>query len=199
MTGTYEGFPSGSVVKNPPANANLASIPGWGRSPREGNGNLLLYSCLEKPMDRGAWWATVHGVTRVRHNLDTKQECMSTNEMSSSRPVTLKTALWEMTTDLHLTSIEVENILAVFQQLWNNWWCLINHLNTGKPLLAIKLGESGTILLRKTVFTLAFFVSSTHSVNTVIQALLLLICMFIFWGFRNICSCLEGYYQGHSS
>ena len=36
------------------------SIPGWGRSPGEGNGNPLQYSCLENPMDRGAWWATVH-------------------------------------------------------------------------------------------------------------------------------------------
>ena len=43
---------------------DLASIPGLGRSPREGNGNLLQYSCLEFPMDRGAWWATVHGVAK---------------------------------------------------------------------------------------------------------------------------------------
>ena len=55
------------VVKNPPANAGDAkgadSIPGSGRSPGEGNGNPLQYSCLENSMDRGAWWATVHGVT----------------------------------------------------------------------------------------------------------------------------------------
>ena len=43
-----------------------------GRSPGEGNGNPLQYSCLEKTMDRGAWWATVHGVARVGHNLATK-------------------------------------------------------------------------------------------------------------------------------
>ena len=41
---------------------NLGSIPGLGRSPGEGNGNPLQYSCLENSMDRGAWWATVHGV-----------------------------------------------------------------------------------------------------------------------------------------
>jgi len=50
------------VVKNPPAYAadirNEDSIPGLGRSPGEGNGNPLQYSCLENPMDRGAWWAT---------------------------------------------------------------------------------------------------------------------------------------------
>ena len=60
------GFPGGSVVKNPPANAgNMGSIPGPGRSPGEGNGNPLQYSCLGSPKDRGAWWATVHGVTMV--------------------------------------------------------------------------------------------------------------------------------------
>ena len=56
------------VVKNPPDNAGdargLGLIPGSGRSPGEGNGNPLQYSCLENPMDRGAWWATVHGVTK---------------------------------------------------------------------------------------------------------------------------------------
>ena len=61
------GFPSGSVVKNPPANAGDASdaglIPGLGRSPRGGNGNSLQHSCLENPNDRGAWRATVHGAT----------------------------------------------------------------------------------------------------------------------------------------
>ena len=57
------GFPGGSVVKNLPASAEVASIPGLGRSPREENGNPLQYSCLENPMDRGAYWATVHGVT----------------------------------------------------------------------------------------------------------------------------------------
>ena len=58
------GFLGGSVVKNLPANAGEAGlIPGQGRSPGEGNGNPLQYSCLGNPMDRGAWWAAVHGVT----------------------------------------------------------------------------------------------------------------------------------------
>ena len=56
-------FAGGSVVKNPPANTGeVGLIPGWGRSPGGGNGNPLQYSCLENPMDRGAWWAAVHGV-----------------------------------------------------------------------------------------------------------------------------------------
>ena len=58
------GFPGGSVVKNPPASAgdtgNMDSIPGLGRSLGGGNGSPLQYSGLENPMDRGAWWATVH-------------------------------------------------------------------------------------------------------------------------------------------
>ena len=57
------GFPGGSVVKNPPANVGDAgSIPGLERSPGRGNDNSLQYSCLEILMDRGAWWARVHGV-----------------------------------------------------------------------------------------------------------------------------------------
>ena len=67
------GFPDGSVVKNPPANAgDTGSIPGLGRSSGEGNGNPLQYSCLENPIDKGALQATVHGVTRVGHDLATK-------------------------------------------------------------------------------------------------------------------------------
>ena len=59
------GFPGGAVVKNPPANAgDTGSIPGSGRYPEEGNGILLQYPCLGNPMDRGAWRATAHGVTK---------------------------------------------------------------------------------------------------------------------------------------
>ena len=56
------------MVKNLPANArdmrDVDSAPGFGRSPGEGNGNPLQYSCLGNPMDRGAWQATVHGVAK---------------------------------------------------------------------------------------------------------------------------------------
>ena len=58
----------GLVIKNPPANAGdkreAGSIPGSGRSPGGGHSNPLQYSCLEKPMDRGTWRATVHGITK---------------------------------------------------------------------------------------------------------------------------------------
>ena len=63
-------FPGGSEVKASACNAgDLGSVPGLGRSPGEGNGNPLQYSCLENPMDRGAWWATLHGVTKSRTRL----------------------------------------------------------------------------------------------------------------------------------
>ena len=66
------------MVKNPPANVgdtgDAGSIPGSGRSPGVGNGNLLQYSYLGNTMDRGAWQATVHGSQRVGHDLVTKQQ-----------------------------------------------------------------------------------------------------------------------------
>ena len=67
---SFKGFklPDGSVVKNPPAHVGDAegkgSVPGLGRSSREGNGNQLQYSCLENLVDRGAWRPTVHGVAK---------------------------------------------------------------------------------------------------------------------------------------
>ena len=66
-------FPGGSVGKESACSAgDLGSIPGSGRFPGEGNGNQLQYSCLKNPVDRWAWQATVHGVSRVRRDLVTK-------------------------------------------------------------------------------------------------------------------------------
>ena len=76
------GFSGGSVVKNSPVNAgdagDMGSIPGLGRSPGGGNVKPLQSSCLENPMDRGAWWAPVHGVAEsdvTEHMAD----CVLTN------------------------------------------------------------------------------------------------------------------------
>ena len=67
-------FPGCSVVKNPPANVGDAGwIPGSGRPPGKGNGNPLQYFCLGDPMERGAWWATSHGVTKESDMTPTKQ------------------------------------------------------------------------------------------------------------------------------
>ena len=69
ITMSFWGFPPSSVGKESVCNAgDMGSIPGSGRSPGEGNGNPLQYSCLENPMDRGALRATVHGVARVGHD-----------------------------------------------------------------------------------------------------------------------------------
>ena len=69
------GFPDSSVGKESSCNAgDLGMIPGLGRSSGEGNGNLLQYSRLENPMNRGAWRVTVHGIARVGHDLATKRD-----------------------------------------------------------------------------------------------------------------------------
>ena len=61
----YMGFLGGSVIKNTPAHAgDIGLIPGSRRSPGEGNGNSLQYFCLEKSVDRGAWWVTLHGISK---------------------------------------------------------------------------------------------------------------------------------------
>ena len=72
------GFPGGSEVKASACNAgDLGSIPGLGRSPGEGNGNPLQYSCLKNPMDGGAWWGTVHRVAKSWTRLsDFTHSCM---------------------------------------------------------------------------------------------------------------------------
>ena len=66
-------FPCDTVVNDLPASSrdvgDMGLIPGSGGSPGEENGNPLQYSCLKNPMDRGAWWATVHGVKKVGHVL----------------------------------------------------------------------------------------------------------------------------------
>ena len=94
------GFPGDSMVKNPPANAGYAgSIPGLGRSPGEGNGNPLQYSCLESIMDRGAWWATVHEVAKSRTRLsntsqsvDQVRDGVGCEHLQSLRARSLKTS-----------------------------------------------------------------------------------------------------------
>ena len=65
ITSAIVGFPCSSVGKEPACSAgDPGSIPGLGRSPGEGNGNPLQYPCLENLMDKGAWWAAVHGVAK---------------------------------------------------------------------------------------------------------------------------------------
>ena len=65
-------YPSSVGQESACSTGDLGSIPGSGRSPGEGNGRALQYSCSENPMDRGAWQVAVHGVARVGHNLVTE-------------------------------------------------------------------------------------------------------------------------------
>ena len=92
---TFDIYPSQVmlVVKNPPAKGDMGSIPGSGRSSGEGNGNLLLYSCLGNSMGRGAWQATVHGAPKDWTRLSTyilKKRCIlfftTSAELSAQGP-----------------------------------------------------------------------------------------------------------------
>ena len=87
------GFPGGSDSKESTCNVgDLGSIPGSGRSPGEGNGNPLQYSCLRNPMDRGARWATVHGVAKSRTRLTTEHTravCSIEGQMESVQKSTI--------------------------------------------------------------------------------------------------------------
>ena len=88
----FHALKAGGLGLIPGSGRILGRIPGSRRSPGEGNGNPLQYSCLEYPMDRGTWWDTVHGVTRVRRDLATKpptcphymKGCSSTSAVSHS-------------------------------------------------------------------------------------------------------------------
>ena len=91
----YWGFPGSSDGKASACNAgDLGSIPGSGRSPGEGNGNPVQYSCLENPMDQRAWWASVHGVAKSQ------------------------TLLSDFTSLLHMDSIIVPNLFCFFVPLY---------------------------------------------------------------------------------
>ena len=80
-------FPGDALVKNLPASAGDARdtglIPGSGGSPGEGSGNLVQYSCLENPMDRGAWRATVHGAAKSQTRLSTHTHRVETSTPAS--------------------------------------------------------------------------------------------------------------------
>ena len=74
--GLLQWLSSGEFACSAGDTGDMSSIPGSRRSPGEGNGNPLQYSCLENPRDRGAWWATVHGWQRVRHDWVTNTDTL---------------------------------------------------------------------------------------------------------------------------
>ena len=104
------------LVKSPPANAGDArdwgSIPGSERSPGGGYGNPLQYSCLEKPMDRGAWWATVHGVTKNWTRL---------KQLGMQHVVLLACVYWVKSL---LIFQKFSLSLTIFRKPWSSWLSL---------------------------------------------------------------------------
>ena len=101
----WEGFPGGSEGKVSACNAgDSGSIPGLGRSPGEGNGNPLQYSCLENPVDGGAWEATVHGLQRVGRDWATS---LVYEKMQVS-------GLWNHFFDLHLATWDQDPLFSQF-------------------------------------------------------------------------------------
>ena len=91
------GFPAGSVVKNPPASAgDVGSIPESGRSPGEGSGNPLQYSCLGNPRDRGGWQVTVHGVPESRTQLILNSFELSSYFLDFFRALTVSSSASEL-------------------------------------------------------------------------------------------------------
>ena len=113
------GFPHSSVSKESACSAgNPHSIPESGRSPGEENGNPLQYSSLENPMDRGAWWATVHGVTRVGHDLVTKPppQWLGGKSMQqwSMVPIGASMTWWFLLLTLPLTFVTLACLLHFF-------------------------------------------------------------------------------------
>ena len=111
----YIGFPGGSVVKNPPANVGYAVlIPRSGRSFGGGHGNPLQYSCLENPMDRGAWRATVHGVAKSRTQLSIHMH-VYTRPVKCLSPTGLWPP-WEYRPGLICSHVFISSL---YQRTWN--------------------------------------------------------------------------------
>ena len=119
-------FPGGSGSNEFPCNeGDPGSIPVSGRSPGEGNGYPLQYSCLENSMDRGAWWATVHGAMGLQRDM--------TEQLAVSRAVSLRS----------LKSVCVCVCVCVCARAHGGWWCLtslfiLGH-SPGRP------GEGGLV------------------------------------------------------
>ena len=114
-------FPGGSVVKNLPActgdTRDMCLIPGSERSPREGNGSPLQYSCLGNPMDRGAWQLTVHGITKSQRHWAIEHAC--TQARNRKEPLhTIKNIYKSL---LNGEKSNKERLSALTTPLQHNW------------------------------------------------------------------------------
>ena len=139
------GLPGGSVLKNLPANAGVSGlILGLGRSPGEGNGNPLQYSCLENPMDRGGWWATVRGVA--------KSQAQFSNWAHTHKEGTAK-AFFDLRTQVKLIYTILCCPLPKVRLLWDlrrgrgwggGWCCRMDQKITGREVMT-KRGGCGLV------------------------------------------------------
>ena len=126
-------FPGDAVVKNLYANAgNAGSVPGWGRSPGEGNGNPLQYSCLENPIDRGVLWATVHGVAKIDWALRHAWHgtCILTGGHSEQAHYK-QTSQWTV-----LKCIQQISACLCFKRVWIKYLCL-NQLSKASRIVLL--------------------------------------------------------------
>ena len=117
-THTYMSFPGGASGKESTCKAGDTAdvdwIPGWGRAPGGGHGNPLQYSCLENPTHKGAWRATAHGATRLRHNLTGEHTCVLAESLQS----------WPTLCDPTRHSPPGSSVHAILQQeYWSGWLC----------------------------------------------------------------------------
>ena len=118
------------MVKTPPANAgevgDVGSIPGLGRSPGEWLSNPLLYSCLENSMDRGAWWVTVHGITKSWTQLKQLSTRVRNNWQTHSKELWGKELwfdIWEIfqTTEVSVFHVDAHSVPNSTEQ-WYNYY-----------------------------------------------------------------------------
>ena len=131
-------IPGGSVVKNPSANGgDVDLIPGSGRSPGEGNGNPIQYSCLGNPMDRGAWWATIHEVAKSQIWLSDWAHvfvCAHTHTHTPVQPLSPESCLFVMTQSFSVLSPDSSEKWRWRITLWRT--------------ITVKWGKSGGKLLQ---------------------------------------------------
>ena len=109
---------------------DVCLIPGWGRSPRIGNGNPLQYSCLENPMDRGTWQATVHGVRKswpqlsIHRHTHTKNSDCSIYLLQAYLSLVTKTTFWLLSTSVVLLYIPLQKCYSL------SWSCTLFDLGS---------------------------------------------------------------------
>ena len=139
---SIKGFPHSSVSKSSACNAgDLGSIPRSRRSPGEGNGNPLQYSCLGNPMDREAWQAIVHRIPRVRHNLVTKPPPPYINEKKWKKWIPVSPLVRHLGKLLYLYIIQIASRMEEEDRNDTNW-VILNEWDVWERLTLIPNNES---------------------------------------------------------